>query len=435
MARDDFIRNLPSMTPSDLNESDCKMIFSLCFHPSEQGEAYSLEEEASLLATMQQATAQKYTHWRSDFQKQEKREQAEARTRTTTMNGAIIPKEARRIKLITAQDLLEMDIPPLEWLVDGFLPKMSVGMIASPPKYFKSYLCIDLALSICAGMPFLGRKTHQNEVLYCDLESTKRRPRDRIRQILGKGRPAPQGFFLLTHDDQIGAIGDGFEQSMEQAFIDHPNIALVIVDVLKNIRPSQRRNQGAYDFDYETIEAIRQQALAHKASFLIVHHTRKMQDLTDGFNDISGSTGILGACDFVWMIKKKKREDENATLYVTGRDLEALELRVTFDKKAFRWKYLGTAEEIEAQERQEDYESNSIIVSIKKLLATHDGAWQGTAGEIKKASKYYGAEIYEDTRNIGVTIRNYNDLLMNDGITYTYARSGKERAYNFIQNK
>jgi hypothetical protein len=295
-------------------------------------------------------------------------------------------------------------------------------------------MCIDLALSICSGKVFLGRKTHKTEVLYCDLESTRRRPRDRIKQILGLGKQAPSGFYLVTIDNKIGILGNGFEESMEQAFSTHPGIKLVIVDVLKCIRPNQRRSQNAYDADYEVIEAIRAQAMAHKASFLIVHHTRKMRDISDSYNDISGSTGMLGAVDFVWMINKERRSDENAVFSCTGRDLESVELGICFDKVVFRWKYLGTAEEMQQNERMQAYDDSAVIHTIKKLLSTNEGQWSGTAGELKSASRYLGREIQDDVRKIGRTISDYSDLLRAENIVFSYAKSKDkkhERIYNF----
>ena len=64
----------------------------------------------------------------------------------------------------------------------------------------------------------------------------------------------------------------------------------------------------------------------HKICLLFVHHLRKMADDSDVFNMISGSTALMGATDTILILSKKKRTDENATLSVTGRDIEQNEL-------------------------------------------------------------------------------------------------------------
>ena len=46
-----------------------------------------------------------------------------------------------------------------------------------------------------------------------------------------------------------------------------------------------------------------------------------MADENDVFNMISGSNGIMGVCDTIFIIYKKKRQDENAMMFMTGRDI------------------------------------------------------------------------------------------------------------------
>lgn len=54
---------------------------------------------------------------------------------------------------------------------------------------------------------------------------------------------------------------------------------------------------------------------------LVVHHTLKMTD--DGINDtVSGSSGITESADSIWVLKKALRGAGDATLIITGRDVE-----------------------------------------------------------------------------------------------------------------
>lgn len=53
-------------------------------------------------------------------------------------------------------DFLSQDIRT-EWLIDGLLPHRTSGMIAGPAKSFKSFIGLDLALSVGTGTDFLGR--------------------------------------------------------------------------------------------------------------------------------------------------------------------------------------------------------------------------------------------------------------------------------------
>jgi transcription initiation factor IIE alpha subunit len=44
----------------------------------------------------------------------------------------------------------------VDWLVDGWLPQQTIAMIVSPPGTFKTWILLDLAVSIATGTPFLG---------------------------------------------------------------------------------------------------------------------------------------------------------------------------------------------------------------------------------------------------------------------------------------
>lgn len=45
---------------------------------------------------------------------------------------------------------------------------------------------------------------------------------------------------------------------------------------------------------------------------LLVHHTRKSKNPEDSFDNINGSTGILGAADFTIVLDKQSRMDDEA---------------------------------------------------------------------------------------------------------------------------
>ena len=61
-----------------------------------------------------------------------------------------------------------------------------------------------------------------------------------------------------------------------------------------------------------------------------MHHLRKLQDSDDPFNDVSGSTGIIGAADTNFILRRK-RSGNAATLLVSGRDVEYQELTLRFN--------------------------------------------------------------------------------------------------------
>ena len=72
---------------------------------------------------------------------------------------------------------------------------------------------------------------------------------------------------------------------------------------------------------------------------LLVHHLRKLGD-DDPMNMISGTTGLIGATDSNFVLRKSKRRENTATLYCTGRDIAYWELSLEFNSDTHIWDLL-----------------------------------------------------------------------------------------------
>ena len=328
-------------------------------------------------------------------------------------------KGVKQLNAVSAKDLKEMDIPPVTWIVDSILP-VGVSMIGAPSKYFKSYMALGLCLAVCTGGKFLSYQCNQHACLYLDLESTKRRPKSRLKQIL-PDKDWPPNFYLLTAEDEVSRINEGFTEQIENQLQQHPDIKLIIVDVFQMIRQPAKRNQSGYDRDYEDFKVLKKIADRNEVALLLIHHTRKMKDPNDVFNELSGSVGVMGALDSAWIITKEDRYSNEGTLNITGRDMESKKIKIRFSKKTFQWEYIGTEEDVNNQRRLAAYQQSPIRETIVKLVKQGSGHWEGSAEDIKTASKYLSWEIYDDVRRIGKFIREYDDLFQGvDGVNPRY---------------
>ena len=158
-----------------------------------------------------------------------------------------------------------------------------------------------------------------------------------------------------------------------------------------------------------------------------------MKDPYDVFNELSGSVGVMGALDCAWVITKDDRYSMEGTLHITGRDMESQKLKICFNKKTFQWEYVGTEEDVNNQRRVFTYNQSPIRETIVNLVSQGSGHWEGSADDIRKASKYLSWEIHDDVRTIGKFIREYDDLFQGiDGINSAYdTRTRGKRKYIF----
>jgi hypothetical protein len=251
--------------------------------------------------------------------------------------------------MFTAAELMEMDLPPVKWVVPGILPE-GVTLLAGKPKLGKSWLGFGVAVGVASGGVVLGTKrVEQGEALYLALEDNQRRLQKRLGKLLS-GEGAPEGLYISTTWPRVD---EGGEEALEGWIADRPNARLVVVDVLKRVRPRTSRFQSVYDADYENLEALHALADRHGIAVLCIHHLRKA-GADDPLDEISGSTGLSGAADGVLLLKRDRGRGD-AYLHVDGRDIEEpAELALTWNPNTACWTLAGDADEFRlSRERAE----------------------------------------------------------------------------------
>ena len=172
---------------------------------------------------------------------------------------------------------------------------------------------------------------------------------------------------------------------------------------------------------------------ANKVSIFLVHHTRKQKD-DDPYNMISGTNGIMGAADTIFVMTKAKRSDENATLSVTGRDIEQNDYSIHFDKQSCHWELVGLQDEISTREEKFLYQNNLIVSIIKELLENSPNQrWSGYVKDLIAAGKQMGYTIPHTAQQVGRELRKLKPLLSKyDFILYeSFSNGNAGRRHSF----
>jgi len=215
----------------------------------------------------------------------------------------------------TARDLMATDFPEPRWAVPGLVAE-GLNLLVGSPKLGKSWLCLGLAVAIASGGKALGKiDVEQGPVLYAALEDNPRRLQNRLRLVLG-GDQVPDDLHITTSLPRLPDLHDFIAGWLDST----PGARLVIIDVLRKVRPIGDGRGNAYMEDYDSLGALKQLADRYGVAFVVVHHTRKAIDEGDVFNEVSGSTGLTGAADAI-LIAKRARNTAAAVLHITGRDV------------------------------------------------------------------------------------------------------------------
>jgi AAA domain len=260
------------------------------------------------------------------------------------------------IRIYSASEVLGMEFKDATYAVNGLLQE-GVTILSGSPKIGKSWLALNLSLAVASGGLALGTiAVDRGEVLYLALEDGLRRLNKRLKMVLNDDA-VPAQLYLST---QWQAIDRGGLAAIEEWLREHPQARLIIVDTLKRIRPVEGNRASRYDVDYDAIAPFADLALNYGIAILIVHHNRKQQ-ADDPLDMVSGSTGLTGAADAA-LVMQRQRGTKDASLLVTGRDIEERELALQWDAPFARWLIVGNA--IEAYRSAE---RNEIIGQMKRM--------------------------------------------------------------------
>lgn len=310
-----------------------------------------------------------------------------------------------------------------------------LGMLGSPAKMGKSYMMLQLAVSVATGESFLGFDVvRPGSVLYLDLQGTKARTKKRLASM--GYETMPKGITLAY---RARNTDNGFLEQIEQWISTAENPSLVIIDMMEQIKGSQRRTEDAYRSDNRILEPLHDIALRHDISIFGVMHTRKGYAKIkpdDPFNEIIGSVAQFGTADCAWMILGKRDEDKKQ-LSVICRDNDDGQEDFEAIFKNHRWTVSGTVEEIEEKKAVTEYNNNPVVFTIRTLIKESGGGWYGTMTdliqEVATRTNEYPAATPEKMK---ATINTLAYRLSCEGIEIDYPNKNggsKGRRYHFYR--
>jgi AAA domain/Bifunctional DNA primase/polymerase, N-terminal len=238
----------------------------------------------------------------------------------------------------TLEELRVTDISPIMWVIPGYLPE-GLTVLAGRPKIGKSWLVLQIALTVATGGTMFDVTVEQGDVFYGAFEDSPRRLHDRVIKTLSEFGTWP-ATCEVWH--QLAALDEGGLDGIQAWCKSHPKRRLIILDVLAKVRGRKRRDEEQYQYDYRMISGLQELSLRYKVAIIVVHHVRKTT-AEDVLDTVSGTTGIAGSADSVMVLGRAERA---VRLYLRGRDIEETDKVVTFDKATGTWSIEGDFDEV-----------------------------------------------------------------------------------------
>ena len=325
------------------------------------------------------------------------------------------------LTVVDGETLMDMKLPPTKFCVETLLPQ-GVSILGGAPKIGKSWMVLDLCVRIAKGEAIWNLSTQKGTTLYLCLEDPLNRIQQRLCMLTDE---VPENAYFAT---VAGTLADGLCEQIRKFVSEHPDTVLVAIDTFQIVRANT--TDTSYANDYDDVRQMKQLADELSISILLVHHLRKQGD-SDPLNKISGTTGIIGAMDAIFVLDKSKRNADMATLVCTGRDIEYREMEMWLSKDDCVWNLVSDSLE-NPQMRLPDE-----MVSLIEFMKTKK-SFSGTNSEfIELFNSYYGKKL--SAKSLKQMMNRWRYSLEEQGVQFTNRRSNGQRlvdiSYSFDRDE
>ncbi len=188
--------------------------------------------------------------------------------------------------IIASSLLAEMGDTPVDWLVEGLVPKGAVVLVAAPPGTYKTWLALCLARAVAEGTPFAGRACMESLVLYIDGENPKGLICERVRRV---GTSPRLAFWPMWCKTPPPPLGDPDYKSLAGA------APLIVFDSLVRFHNAEENSSTGMAPVMEALKAI----AGAGATVLVLHHKGKGEAA-----DYRGSSEILAGVQVAYTLRK-----------------------------------------------------------------------------------------------------------------------------------
>lgn len=223
-------------------------------------------------------------------------------------------------------------IKKIDWLVEGMIKQQTLVMFGGMPSGGKTYLAIELMLSIASGKPFLGQyPVKQGDAVFIACEG-----RDSVLRRIGawthlkNGGIDVEGAYISSREMVVTApeqVDISIEQYVREIEAGGINPKIIFIDTMNYSLGSAKEND-ANDMTQYFRRIANSLITRFGCAVVLLHHTSK-----DGA-DIRGSSTIRGALDSLFLVTrdsagiftikndKHKDIDKLPPLYLEGREVE-----------------------------------------------------------------------------------------------------------------
>ena len=310
-------------------------------------------------------------------------------------------------------EMMDAEIPDLFFPVKELIP-VGLTIMSARPKAGKSWLMLDLCISIAEGTPFLGHETVKGGCLYFDFENSDSGVKNRL-QMIRQRREIPNNVKIVNRDDierameKTGSdvfpiLENGFENILEKTIKRVPDLRLVVIDTLTFIESPQKRNEQPYQKDYRNGRILKRLAEKHHIAIVAITHNTKMKYDADIFSNISGTSGVTASTDLNMVIMKERNNSTISTLAIAGRQTKPVMYDMEFDASLCQWKCIGETSQVSGDPDLAEFMNSDIRKAVVEICENDLAGFTGRISDFINKAKDAGIGIGESPKAVGAFI-------------------------------
>ena len=247
-------------------------------------------------------------------------------------------------QVIKSDQLLKMDLPEVEFLVENLIPSGAITILSGNPSSYKSWLLLEIAKVVASNGLLFGKfNTTEAHVLYVDEEA----PLTEIKRRWSMLNPS---YMTLVNFMSL----QGFKIDSEEhkkALLDLAmwrGCRLIVFDSFRDIHSQNENDSQQAQKIIDFLRGFTRKGI----TILISHHHRKETFLgsKEPSQAMRGSTAIWAGIDSLLTIEKTKETPEEIELMITqtklrqGKAISPFKVNLIEEGGQMRFEYIGEVE-------------------------------------------------------------------------------------------
>ncbi|MFI3254619.1 MAG: AAA family ATPase [Eubacteriales bacterium] len=300
------------------------------------------------------------------------------------------------------------EFSPTAFVVNNLIP-VGLHLLAGLPKVGKSWLALWLVLTVAKGEDVWGNSTTQGTTLYLCFEDNNSRIQNRLLEITEE---APSNVHFCT---EPSTFQTGLLEQIETFVEEHPDTNLVIIDTLQLAKGTS--TDSSYASDYADLLPLKELSYKLNIAVILIHHLKKKEE-PDKFHQISGTTGLQGVVDGMYVLTQKRGQERLVNLHCLGRDFPQRELEIIRNENNV-WDLISDSLQGELNHLAK------LKDTVTKFLAV-EKSFQGTATELSTLLNAHSVDKFSP-RTLSKNLLLCQKDLEKSGIVFSNRRSNGKR--------